>query len=95
MYNLFRTRPFQRRAVGGGTIMLKMWMDFAFDSALLCAEAQEVMGLRLMKIASGGVHAEREARRMLAEKSIAFADAAASLAAGDSLDANKRRLLRA
>ena len=85
--------------------MLKMWMDFAFDSALLCAEAQEVMGLRLLRIASGGIHAEREARRMMAEKSIAFADAAASLAAGDSLDkivrhyrkivrANKQRLSR-
>jgi hypothetical protein len=85
--------------------MLKFWMDFAFDSALLCAEAQEVMGLRLTKIASGGVHAEREARRMVAEKSIAFADAAASLAAGASMDkvvrhyrnivrANKRRLTR-
>ncbi len=85
--------------------MLRMWMDFAFDSALLCAEAQEVVGLRLMRIAAGGVHAEREAHRMVAEKSIAFADAAACLAAGDSLHnvvrhyrrivrANKRRLLR-
>jgi hypothetical protein len=85
--------------------MLKIWMDFAFDSALLCAEAQEVMGLRLMRIAGGGVRAEHEARRMVAEKSIAFADAAASLAAGASVDkivrhyrtivrANKRRLSR-
>jgi hypothetical protein len=86
--------------------MLTLWMNFAFDSALLCAEAQEVMGLRLMKIASGGIHAEHEARLMIVEKSIAFADAALCLAAGDSLDAvlrhyrrivraNKRRLLRA
>jgi len=83
--------------------MLKFWMDFAFDSALLCAEAQEVLALRLMKIAGGGVHAEREARRMVAEKNIAFADAALSLATGVSIDkivghyrmivrANKRRL---
>jgi hypothetical protein len=86
--------------------MLTLWMNFAFDSALLCAEAQEVMGLRLMRIASGGIHAEREAHLMVAEKSIAFAGAAASLATGDSLDtilrhyrrlvrANKHRLLRA
>ncbi|HET9572604.1 MAG TPA: hypothetical protein VFP29_02640 [Methyloceanibacter sp.] len=85
--------------------MLKIWMDFAFDSALLCAEAQEVMGLRLMKLAGGGVHAEREARRMVAEKSVAFADAAVSLATGASIDkvvrryrkivrANKTRLTR-
>ena len=62
--------------------MLKAWMDFAFDSALLCAEAQEVMGLRLMKLAGGGPHAEREALRMVAEKGLAFAEAASSLAAG-------------
>jgi hypothetical protein len=83
--------------------MLTLWMNFAFDSALLCAEAQEVMGLRLMRIAGGGIHAEREARLMVAEKSVVFVDAALSLASGASLDvvlrhyrrivkANKRRL---
>ena len=85
--------------------MLKAWMDFAFDSALLCAEAQEVMGLRLMKLAGGGPHAEREALRMVAEKGLAFAEAASSLAAGTPVErvmrryrsivrANKRRLSR-
>jgi hypothetical protein len=85
--------------------MLKVWMDLAFDSALLCAEAQQVVGLRLMKLASGGVHAEREAFRMVAEKGIAFADAASSLAAGAPVErvmrryrsivrANRRRLSR-
>jgi hypothetical protein len=78
--------------------MLKIWMNFAFDSALLCAEAQEVMGLRLMRIAGGGIHAEREARLMVAEKSIAFADAALSLASGASIDRvmhRYRKLVRA
>jgi hypothetical protein len=86
--------------------MLTLWVNFAFDSALLCAEAQEVMGLRLMKIASGGIHAEREARLMVAEKGLAFADAALCLASGASIErvmqryrklvrANKHRLLRA
>jgi hypothetical protein len=86
--------------------MLTLWVNFAFDLGLLCAEVQEVMGLRLMKIASGGVHAEREARLMVAEKSIAFADAALSLASGAPIDrvmhryrklvrANKRRLMHA
>jgi hypothetical protein len=85
--------------------MMKAWMDFAFDSALLCAEAQQVMGLRLMKLVGGGVPAEREALRMVAEKSIAFAEAAGSLASGASPErvvrryrsivrANKRRLSR-
>jgi hypothetical protein len=71
--------------------MLTLWVNFAFDSALLCAEAQEVMGLRLMKIAGGGIHAEREARLMIAEKSIAFADAALCLASGASIQGVMRR----
>jgi hypothetical protein len=78
--------------------MMTQWMNFAFDLALLCAEVQEVMGLRLMKIASGGVHAEREARLMVAEKSIAFADAALCLASGASIDRvmhRYRKLVRA
>ena len=62
--------------------MLKAWMDFAFDSALLCAEAGEVMGLRLLKLASGRGDAGREARRMVVEKSIAFAETAGQLALG-------------
>ena len=85
--------------------MLKLWMEFAFDSAMLCAEAQQVVGLRLMKLASGGVHAEREAFRMVAEKGIAFTEAATSLAAGAPVErvmrryrsivrANRRRLSR-
>jgi hypothetical protein len=85
--------------------MLKAWMDFAFDSALLCAEAQEVMALRLMKLASGGAHAQSEVQRMVAEKGFAFVEAAGSLAAGASMErvmrryrsivrANKRRLSR-
>jgi hypothetical protein len=85
--------------------MLKAWMEFAFDSALLWAEAQEVMALRLMRLASGGAHAQREAERMVAEKGLAFAEAAGSLAFGVPVDrvmrryrsivgANKRRLSR-
>ena len=85
--------------------MFKAWMDFAFDSALLFAEAQEVMSLRLMKLASGGPSSHFEAQRMVAEKGFAFAEAASSLAAGVSLErvvsryrshvrANKRRLSR-
>jgi len=85
--------------------MLKAWMDFAFDSALLCAEAQEVMALRLMKLASGGAHAHSAALRMMTEKGLVFAEAAGSLAFGVPVErvmrryrsivrANKRRLSR-
>jgi hypothetical protein len=58
-----------------------------------------------MRRAGGGVQAEREARRMVAEKSVAFTDAVVSLATGASIDkvvrryrkivrANKTRLTR-
>ena len=71
--------------------MLKAWMDVAFDSALLCAEAGEVMGLRLLKLASGGGDAGREVVRMMAEKSVVFADAGCELAAGAPLALVVRR----
>ena len=85
--------------------MFTAWINFAFDSALLCAEAQEVMGLRLMKLAFGGINAQHEAQRMVAEKGFAFAEAASSLASGASAErvvglylglvrANKLRLSR-
>jgi hypothetical protein len=85
--------------------MFTAWMNFAFDAARLCQETQEVMGLRLMKLALGGPQGHLEAQRMVAEKGFAFAEAAGSLAAGGSLErvvrryrshvrANKRRLSR-
>jgi hypothetical protein len=80
-------------------------MNFVADSLRLCQETQEVMGLRLMKLALGGLQGHLEAQRMVAEKGFAFAEAASSLAAGVSVEqvmrryrghvrANKRRLLR-
>ena len=81
--------------------MLKFW----YDATMLSLESQRVVGLRLMKLAGGGPHAEREALRMVAEKGLAFAEAASSLAAGAPVErvmrryrsivrANKRRLSR-
>jgi hypothetical protein len=80
-------------------------MKFALDSARLCQEMQEVMALRMVRLASGGASAQAEAQLMLAEKSLAFAEAASILASGASLQhvlsryrsivsANKRRLSR-
>jgi hypothetical protein len=34
--------------------MFTAWMKFAFDTERLCQETQEVMGLRMMKLAFGG-----------------------------------------
>jgi hypothetical protein len=85
--------------------MFAAWMKFAADSARLYQETQEVMGLRMMKLALGAPDSHLEVQRMVAEKGFAFAEAAGSLAVGGSVDsvlrryrshvrANKRRLSR-
>jgi hypothetical protein len=85
--------------------MFTAWMKFALDSARLCQEMQEVMVLRMLRLASGGALAQREAQLMLAEKGLAFAEATRTLASGASMHrvvrryrsivrANKRRLSR-
>ena len=85
--------------------MFSAWMDFAFASARLCYEAQEVVNLRLTKLARGGVDSHAEAQRMVAEKGFALAEAVATLSGGGSIQTvlrryqshvrtNKRRLSR-
>jgi len=81
------------------------WMKFSLDAARLGYEVQTVMALRMLKLARGGKAAEREARRMVAEKGVAIAEAAATLGLGGSMkkvvrrvrsrvSQNKRRLSR-
>jgi hypothetical protein len=65
--------------------MFTAWMKFALDAARLGYEAQTVMTLRMLKLARGGHAAEAEARRMVTEKGVAFAQAAATLATGGSM----------
>jgi hypothetical protein len=85
--------------------MIRNWMTFALDAARLHRETQEVMVLRLLKLARGGRAAKVETQRMVTEKGVAFAEAAATLATGGSMkkvvrrvrgrvSQNKRRLSR-
>jgi hypothetical protein len=85
--------------------MFTTWMKFALATARLGQETQQVMALRMMKIARGGTPSHLEAHRMLTEKSFALAEAASTLAVGGSMAkvvrryrshvrANKRRLSR-
>ena len=67
-------------------------VHFALDVARLSAETQAEIGLRTLKLARGGAPANREAKRMVAEKGIAFADAAATLASGGSMNKIVRRV---
>ncbi len=72
---------------------------------MLAAESQHVIALRLTKLALGGHDAHIEAHRMVAEKFVAVAETALSLASGANaskivndyrrrVGANARRLAR-
>lgn len=79
--------------------MVKAWWNFA----MLAAESQQVIWLRLMRLAAGGTAASAEVRRMVSEKGAVAAPAAAGILMGDSavkaakryrkkVRANRRRL---
>jgi len=69
-------------------------VHFALDVARLSAETQAEIGLRTLKLARGGAPANREAKRMVAEKGIAFADASARFWRVDEQDRSPRALPR-
>ena len=84
--------------------MFAPWWKLSIDAAMLALEAQNVMAIRLTRVALGrGTHAENS--RMVTEKALAFAEAATTLASGGSarqvvrgyrkqVRANGRRLRR-
>ncbi len=51
------------------------WLHLTLQSSKLAIEAQQVIALRLSKIAAGGPHAAREASTMVSEKMAALARA--------------------
>ena len=72
---------------------------------MLAIESQAVIGLRMMKLATGGKVAAREARRMVTEKAVAGSLAAATVLTGGGVNKaikktrtrvrrNARRLMR-
>jgi hypothetical protein len=85
--------------------MIAIWMKSALETARFYQEVQQVIGLRMMRIARGGSASQRETCRMITEKGFALTEAAASLASGASMKkvarryrshvrANQRRLSR-
>ena len=79
--------------------MLGLWLDLS----VCCAEVQQVMILRTMKILAGGAAGKREARRMVSEKAAAAAETMVNAASGEKPErlvgayrskvrANRRRL---
>ena len=73
-------------------------IELPFQTVLLAMEAQSVIGLRLMTLASGGPAAISEAREMVTEKFVALAEATGTIMTGGSLRtvvARYRTLVRA
>ena len=60
------------------------WLKFAFDVNLLTLEAQQVIAMRMMKLALGGAKGAKEASRMVSEKALAAGEAGLKLAGGRS-----------
>ena len=72
------------------------WLSLALSGTRLALESQQVVALRLAKLAMGGPKAKREASRMVREKSKALADSQrliASAAAKSQGDRAAQRVL--
>src|SRR5262245_5131295 len=63
---------------------LKTWLALSAANARLAFEAQQVIALRMMKLATGGAAAQAEMTRMFTEKAFAGGEAATTLAFGGS-----------
>ena len=73
--------------------MFKFW----YGAAMLSIEAQNVVALRMMRLARGGRNAQSEANRMVTEKvaeSIAIAATLLSGGSGHAVVAQVRRRVR-
>ena len=67
------------------------WFSLMMETATLAVEAQQVMALRLTRLAAGGAAAQTEAARMVSEKVVAYAEASTMLARGKSPETVMRR----
>jgi hypothetical protein len=84
-------------------LMFGSWWKLGMDATLLAMESQQVIGLRLAKLSTGGAAAQAEAQHMITEKILAANEAALLIATGGStarvvagyrrtVQANARRL---
>ena len=85
--------------------MIGAWIKLSVDAMMLAAEAQTVIGLRLMMLGAGGAAAQTEANLMVSEKVSALLEAGVTIAGGGTahgvvagyrkhVRANARRLRR-
>jgi hypothetical protein len=62
-------------------IPLSPWIAFSFRAAQVGFAAQNVIALRLLRLAAGGIRAYNEMAHMTIEKTVAFAEAQMAAAA--------------
>jgi hypothetical protein len=72
--------------------MFNPWLDLSFKAFQLGLEAQSVVTLRMMRLASGGSRAQAEASRMVSEKAVAAVEAQVAAAAA-ALAGNKDHVI--
>ncbi len=79
--------------------MYSSFLRFSMDMSMLALEAQQVIALRLTRLALGGpAVAARETRRMVSEKAVAAVETGMHLATGgapDKVVRHYRRKVRA
>ena len=61
------------------TVFFDPWVRNYHSFVKLSSEAQEVIGLRMTRLALGGGHAQIEAQRMISEKLVTMVEAQISL----------------
>ena len=57
--------------------MFNPWLALSIKAVQMCVEAQSVIALRMLRLATGGARMEAEASRMVTEKVAAAAEAQA------------------
>jgi hypothetical protein len=62
--------------------MLKPWLALTYKTIQLGLDAQNVVALRLMRLAAGGARGQNEVRRMVTEKIAAGVEAQAIVGLG-------------
>lgn len=66
--------------------MIDRLLSLGYESAMLAVESQQVIALRLLRLAAGGPDALQESHRMVMEKAVAAVESGARLAFGHEPD---------
>ncbi|MGB6537689.1 MAG: hypothetical protein WBF58_17200 [Xanthobacteraceae bacterium] len=74
--------------------MWNSWLALSVQATRLGWEAQSVIALRIMRLATGGARGQAEANRMVTEKVAALAEAQGAAAAAAIMGGNSERVAK-